>query len=762
MFRKNSKQRRSKIKNYNVVVIGSGAREHAIVDKFSEDNRIINIYVLPGNEGMKGRKIKIKKNIITKEEILLFCKKNFIDLVFVGPEIPLVEGLVDLLQQNNIKAFGPTKINAQLEGSKIISKTIMKKYNIPTAEYKTYNSYEEICSDIRISDNDIVIKYDGLAAGKGVYLPNSQEESLQIALNIFKRKIFSKTPSVLIEKRLKGVECSLIGFCNGKEILFMPQAQDYKKKNDNDEGPNTGGMGSIAPVHILTDVELTYIKSLLDKLVLDTNYKGILYTGLMKTTDGIYVLEFNCRLGDPEAQVLLNLLDTNLYDICIDCIKGKKLNITWNNKCCINLVLSHECYPYDKSSSLLEIKNIENVPKSLKIYYSNVVLNKKKLCTNGGRVLSLVSIEDNLSKCFTELYGNINITYNNIYYRKDIGYKYIQNMNKKILQPQNLNYKESGVDIEKGNKFIKIIKSICNDNEDRIGGFSGIIEYKGIKLAATADGVGTKLEIAKKLNKYDTIGIDLVAMCVNDLIVQGAKPLLFLDYFATGKLDLNMGRYIIIGINDGCNKANCKLIGGETAEMPITYSEDNFDLAGFSLGIIEDDIYPKEINEGDIIYGLKSNGVHSNGFTLINNLLNYYEYDLEELLIPTKIYVNEIEEITKSLKKYVKGFSHITGGGIIDNINRLLRNDLNIKITETWNIPSVFKWIYKNSAMNIEDMLNTYNCGIGMAVILDKNIKNEYDSYIKIIKSNELINLGEIIKDNKADINYHLIKKNFE
>jgi len=335
-------------------------------------------------------------------------------------------------------------------------------------------------------------------------------------------------------------------------------------------------------------------------------------------------------------------------------------------------------------------------------------------------------------------------------------------MNKKILQPQNLNYKESGVDIEKGNKFIKIIKSICNDNEDRIGGFSGIIEYKGIKLAATADGVGTKLEIAKKLNKYDTIGIDLVAMCVNDLIVQGAKPLLFLDYFATGKLDLNMGRDIIIGINDGCNEANCKLIGGETAEMPITYSEDNFDLAGFSLGIIEDDIYPKEINEGDIIYGLKSNGVHSNGFTLINNLLNYYEYDLEELLTPTKIYVNEIEEITKSLKKYVKGFSHITGGGIIDNINRLLSNDLNIKITESWNIPSVFKWIYKNSAMSIEDMLNTYNCGIGMAVILDKNIKNEYDSYSKIIKSNELINLGEIIKDNKADINYHLIKKNFE
>ena len=258
-LRKNNSK--SKIQKCKVVILGEGAREHAIAEKFSIDNKITNVYVLPGNDGMSGGKIETKKIKITDHsEILQFCKKQKIDLVFVGPEVPLVNGIVDLLEKNNIKAFGPIRENAKLEGSKIYSKKVMKEYNIPTANYKEYDNLNDARTDMLINDMDIVIKYDGLAGGKGVFLPNTTNEAISIIDDILNKNVFGKYSKILIEDKLDGIECSLMGFCNGKEIYLMPQAQDYKKKEDNDNGPNTGGMGSIAPVNILTETEITYMK----------------------------------------------------------------------------------------------------------------------------------------------------------------------------------------------------------------------------------------------------------------------------------------------------------------------------------------------------------------------------------------------------------------------------------------------------------------------------------------------------------------------
>ena len=308
-----------------------------------------------------------------------------------------------------------------------------------------------------------------------------------------------------------------------------------------------------------------------------------------------------------------------------------------------------------------------------------------------------------------------------------------------------LNYKNSGVDIERGNNFVDVIKNVCK--HDKIGGFSGIYEHNGIKLVASTDGVGSKLELCKVLNKYDTIGIDLVAMCVNDIICQGAKPLFFLDYYAVNKLDLDRGRDIISGINEGCKQSGCILLGGETAEMPLLYKENTFDLFGFSVGVIENDIYPKEIVEEDLIYGIQSSGVHSNGFTLINKLLEKYDYDLNKLIKPTKIYLNDLNKLKDKYSDYIKGFSHITGGGLIDNIPRILNKDLNFNIT-IGNIPDVFKWIYDKSDMSIEDMFKTYNCGIGMVVIFDKNVNCDE------LLNEDLIYLGKVIKSDKHIINF--------
>ncbi len=313
-----------------------------------------------------------------------------------------------------------------------------------------------------------------------------------------------------------------------------------------------------------------------------------------------------------------------------------------------------------------------------------------------------------------------------------------------------LNYKNSGVSIENGNNFVDVIKNITGN--ENIGGFSGIYDYKnGIKLVASTDGVGSKLEMCKILHKYDTIGIDLVAMCVNDIICQGATPLFFLDYYASHKLNIEISSQIISGIHEGCKIANCNLLGGETAEMPLTYKESfDFDLAGFVVGSIEQDVYPKKIIEDDLIYGLPSSGLHSNGYTLVHELLKLAKFDipggLQQLLTPTKIYVDDINNIIKKHGPSVKGFAHITGGGLIENIPRLLDKDHAIHIDGKWDIPPIFKWIFNNSDMTAQEMIETYNCGIGMAIIFDKNID--------IDNLQDMIPIGKIIKSNKSFIDY--------
>ena len=282
-----------------------------------------------------------------------------------------------------------------------------------------------------------------------------------------------------------------------------------------------------------------------------------------------------------------------------------------------------------------------------------------------------------------------------------------------------------------------------------IGGVGGIYEQNGLRLVAATDGVGTKLELCRRMDRYDTIGIDLVAICVNDILCQGGRPLFFLDYYAMGELNLEIAEQIIKGIQEGCKQSNCILLGGETAEMPLVYEKGKFDLAGFSVGVIDNDIYPKNINEGDYIFGLPSTGVHSNGYSLIHKLLEKEKYNIDELMKPTKIYVNEIEKIKTELNGSIKGFAHITGGGIIENVGRILGKGQHIHITEKWPIPQVIQWIYDKSDMNKEDMFRTYNCGIGMVIIVDKNTNRN-----RLMKEYQLIPMGKIIESEKEVIQY--------
>ncbi len=312
----------------------------------------------------------------------------------------------------------------------------------------------------------------------------------------------------------------------------------------------------------------------------------------------------------------------------------------------------------------------------------------------------------------------------------------------KFLDKKPLNYKDAGVDISAGNELVNRIKPFAKSTvragaDADLGGFGALFDlakcgYKDPILVSSTDGVGTKLKIAKELGKHDTIGIDLVAMCVNDLVVQGGEPLFFLDYFASGKLALDIASDVIKGIAAGCKIANCALIGGETAEMPGMYGEGDYDLAGFTVGAVErENILPKNLKDGDIILGLKSSGVHSNGFSLVRHILQTknigLDYKLSDektigdaLLEPTKIYVKSCLNAIKTNK--VKALAHITGGGLLENIPRVLPKNLCADIDySSWELPDLFQFLQNAGNVEDEEMRRTFNCGIGMVLIIDQN-----------------------------------------
>jgi phosphoribosylamine--glycine ligase len=395
-----------------VLVLGKGAREHIISINLLKSEHVSDVYVYPGNDGMIKDDIKLIDIELFSEDFKSFLINNNIDLVVPGDESYLVNGISDYLKELNISCFGPSKLASKIEGSKFYSKKFMNDNNIPTAEYYIIESFNFFDNNNYL---DYVFKEDGLFSGKGVYIPNNDEEILNL-----KNEFNKNNRELLIEKRLEGQEISLMAFCNGKDVYLMPQSQDYKKRNDNNLGPNTGGMGSVAPINILNNDELIVIKNHMKKVVEKLNYVGILYAGLMKTNSGIYFLEFNCRFGDPEAQVLISLLNSDLYKIMIDCVNGKIPIINWTNNYSVCLVLSHKDYPYSRSNEELLIE-LDDEIKEYNIYWSNVKNINDKYYTNGGRVVSLVTIDKSINNCINNIYNNIKINYKDIYYRKDIG-----------------------------------------------------------------------------------------------------------------------------------------------------------------------------------------------------------------------------------------------------------------------------------------------------------------------------------------------------
>lgn len=870
----------------SIYIIGDGSREEVIAETLEKSKKVNNI--------------TISKYLPTSD--------LDIDMVVIGNEEHIANGYKDF---TSYECFAPSKKAAKIEGCKIFSKQFMEENNIPTPKFyifsNRYNAYSFLNQNFT-EDSKYVLKLPELYKGKGVFVPETKEEAIKSLEDIFQGNF---TRDIIIEERVYGTEVSVMGFCNGRDIELMPQVMDYKRIYDGDKGPNTGGMGSIAPVNILNKEELEQLKHHMLKVVEKLDFRGVLYAGVMKHTKGYSILEFNCRFGDPETQVVLNLLDSDLYDIMYDCIHGNIMEVEWKDLSCACVVMSHVDYPHSK---LKEATKVEIQDLQTKIYSGSLFDSQ----TIGGRVASLVSTGNSISGCLETIYNEAQkVKYEGKYYRRDIGLNYItkndkrrlkigilgstkgtsiekllqkrENMNIsidvivssrpsailekgkeynipsfylpysrknedyydnltnilmvydldliltvgfmnifppefcdkfkgklynihpsllprhkglcglnvhqsviesndlfsgctiheitpevdngriklqkqckidhinnihklkdeiqklerdaliefiQIQQGKSITYKDSGVDIDIGNQFVKTIKDI------NIGDFCGFFEVGGKKIGLCCDGVGTKLDIANKYNKLDNIGIDLVAMCVNDLIVRGFRPKAFLDYIAQEKLDQTKLKTIVDSIKEGCRIAGCELLGGETAEMPGIYFNKGFDLAGFSVGVLDKQLYPKieEIIHGCKIYGLKSNGIHSNGFSLVRKLLKSYDYDTDILLKPTKIYT-ECLDIMKEYKDELLGLAHITGGGLIDNILRIVPCGLNIKLDIE--IKDEFKWIMDKGKLTLNDMLTTFNCGYGIALIFKPGFATTKYDFI-----------GEILKSQDSEIQY--------
>jgi len=412
----------------NVLIVGSGGREHAMAWKVVQSLRLTKLYIAPGNAGTAECGENVLLDVTSHVDVVRFCREKQVDLVLIGPEIPLADGLTDSLSAERIRCFGPSQAAAQIEASKVFAKDFMARHHIPTARYATFNKVEDAMDYIEKADYPVVIKASGLAAGKGVVLPNSFEEAKATLESILVDKTFGDAGSeVIIEECLSGQEVSLMAFTDGNTIVPMLPAQDHKRLLDGNNGPNTGGMGAYAPAPIFTvDLMSEAIEFVLKPAIHGlraegTPFVGVLYAGLMLTQNGIKTLEFNCRFGDPETQAVLPLLETDLLDIAEACVDGtlKDINIRWKDGAAVCVVLASKGYPEKVESG--KFVKIESFSANAVCFHAGTKFDNQEVVTAGGRVLGVTAWASDIQSAVKQAYTSVNrISFDGMQFRKDI------------------------------------------------------------------------------------------------------------------------------------------------------------------------------------------------------------------------------------------------------------------------------------------------------------------------------------------------------
>jgi phosphoribosylamine--glycine ligase/phosphoribosylformylglycinamidine cyclo-ligase len=764
-----------------ILLIGNGGREHALAWKLAQSPLVESIIAVPGNGGTaRVQKVTNDTSVAADDYpgLVELAKKNGVNLVVPGPEAPLVDGVEGYFRDAGIPVFGPSKEAARMEGSKTFSKDFMKKHNIPTAAYENFSDYDKACQYLKSISHNVVIKATGLAAGKGVLIPQSQEEALQGLKEIMLDKAFgSAGEEVVIEEFLIGDELSILSFCDGTTIKSLPPAQDHKRIGDGDTGLNTGGMGCYAPTKLATPqliarIEREILQPTIDGMRKDGfPFRGCLFTGLMIAPDGTpKVLEYNVRFGDPETQTVLPLLESDLAKIMYACAGPvpylEDIQVKVSSKFSTTVVVAAPGYPesYPKNIPM----QVADAPQDINIFHAGTKLSGDTLLTSGGRVIAATAVGDSLRAAVDRAYEGVKlINFDGMYYRKDIAHRAFRASD----ASSKLTYAQSGVSIDAGNELVDRIKAAVATTrrpgaDAIIGGFGGEVDLSAAGypnapiIVGAIDGVGTKLIIAQKMNKHDTVGIDLVAMNVNDLVVQGAEPFMFLDYYGCSRLDVSVATSFVEGVAKGCIAAGCALVGGETAEMPDLYTDDDYDAAGAAIGVMRaEQRLPRKdaMLEGDVLLGLASSGVHSNGFSLVRKIvatrgLQYTDpcpWDKstslgEALLTPTRIYVKPLLAALSQTGTAIKGMAHITGGGLTENVPRMLPPHLAGEIeVGSWEVPGVFGWL--GQAVEPKEMARAFNNGLGMVLAVDSA---RADEVVKVLQGagERVWKVGKLVK----------------
>ncbi|KMY45904.1 phosphoribosylamine--glycine ligase [Bacillus sp. FJAT-27916] len=417
-----------------ILVIGRGGREHALARKFAESRHVDKVYVAPGNPGMEDVAERVSINETDHQALIDFAHENGIGLTFVGPEVPLINGVVDEFEKEGLKIFGPKKAAAIIEGSKSFTKDLLKKYAIPTARYETFTELDQAVAYVKNQGVPIVIKADGLAAGKGVVVAMSEREAVDALQAMLQDAKFGEASNkVVIEEFLEGQEFSYMAFVNGEKVYPMEIAQDHKRAFDGDKGPNTGGMGAYSPV---PQIGCDLVQKAHDEILLpvakamvkeDRSFTGILYAGLIATADGPKVIEFNARFGDPETQVILPRLQSDLVEVIEHVLEGSDCELEWTEESAIGVVLAATGYPEDGYEKGAVIRGLSHIGGDMHIYHAGTAKNNQgEFITNGGRVLLVTGLGPSLEDAKQNVYRELEtISCKGLFYRHDIGEKAI-------------------------------------------------------------------------------------------------------------------------------------------------------------------------------------------------------------------------------------------------------------------------------------------------------------------------------------------------
>ena len=684
-----------------VLVIGSGGREAAIAWAC----------------GRHGHAVRIAADLPSPIDA---------DLVIVGPEAALVAGVADRCADEGVPCFGPTAGLAKLESSKGFTRTLAQTLGLPSPAFHMSSSVDEALTWWRAFGKPVVVKLDGLAAGKGVIVPDTLEDT-EAAI----RELLEQGPIVL-EERLTGPECSLMAMCDGTVARPLPVAQDHKRIGEGDTGPNTGGMGAYAPAPIPYDPDeltATFIQPVLDHLAdVGAPYIGVLYAGLMLTPDGPRLLEYNCRFGDPEAQAVLPLVTDDLAELALACCNGElgDRRIGAAGASC-TVVAAAPGYPaapitgatidfgHDSDHSLLFPAGTDGT------------------VVTGGRVLAVTGIGAGLADARAAAYERMHsVQFPGMQVRRDIGWR--------SIGAQLQSYAAAGVDIDEGTRAVDQMKAAVERTHGAavlrgVGSFGGVFSLAAIKemddplLVASTDGVGTKVELAARLGKYRGVGMDIVNHCIDDVLVQGARPLVVLDYLASSKLDAAQVAEVVTGMAEACEVSGCALLGGETAEMPGVYADGAFDIAGTLVGVVDRaDLLPTGVLEpGDVLIGVASNGPHTNGYSLLRKVFDWLPMDSvptgfdaplgDTLLRPHRNYLPVLDKVLRSGR--VKALAHITGGGLPENLPRVLPAGVDARIElGSWPVPPLFRLVRELTVgMPTDELYRTLNMGVGMVLV---------------------------------------------